>query len=187
VALAHGLAIGVMVTATGHISGGHFNPAVTFGALVGRQISPGLAVVYWIAQLLGGLSGALTLWAIFPVTAWQGSSLGTPALGNGVSVETGILVEAVLTFFLVFVVYGAAIDPKGAFRPIGSLAIGLTITMDILMGGTLTGAAMNPARWFGPAIVANAFDHWYVWWVGPFIGGGLAGAVYAYVLFDRRR
>jgi MIP family channel proteins len=187
VALAHGLAIGVMVTATGHISGGHFNPAVTFGALVGRQISPGLAVVYWISQLLGGLSGALTLWGIFPASAWQLTHLGTPVLGSGVGAGTGILVEAVLTFFLVFVVYGAAIDPKGAFRFAGSLAIGLTITMDILMGGTLTGAAMNPARWFGPAIVASFFDNWYVYWIGPLAGGGIAGLVYGYLLLDRKK
>jgi MIP family channel proteins len=187
VALAHGLAIGVMVSATGHISGGHFNPAVTFGALVGRQISPGLAVVYWISQLLGGLSGALTLWGIFPATAWQPTHLGTPGLGPGVGVGTGILVEAVLTFFLVFVVYGAAIDPKGAFRSVGSLAIGLTITMDILMGGTLTGAAMNPARWFGTAVVANFFDNWYVYWIGPLLGGAVAGLVYGRILLERKR
>ncbi len=187
VALAHGLAIGVMVSATGHISGGHFNPAVTFGALVGRQISPGMAVVYWISQLLGGLSGALTLWGIFPASAWQPTHLGTPALGSGVTVGTGILVEAVLTFFLVFVVYGAAIDPKGAFRFAGSLAIGLTITMDILMGGMLTGAAMNPARWFGTAVVASFFDNWYVYWIGPLLGGGVAGLVYGYLLLDRKK
>src|SRR5207245_8924636 len=85
IALAHGLAIGVMVSALAHVSGGHFNPAVTFGALVSRQISPRLAVVYWVAQLLGGLGGALTLAAVFPVDIWQPYHLGTPTLGTGAS------------------------------------------------------------------------------------------------------
>src|SRR5438132_3392645 len=168
VALAHGLAIGVMVSALAHVSGGHFNPAVTFGALVIRQLSPRLAIVYWIAQLLGGLGGALALAAIFPAAIWQPYHLGTPTLGTSaalgwdVGTGTGILVEAILTFFLVFVVFGTGIDPKGSFNAVGGLAIGLTISIDIMMGGPLTGAAMNPARWFGPAVVSSFFHNCYV-------------------------
>jgi len=187
VALAHGLAIGVMVSATGHISGGHFNPAVTLGALVGRQIPPKLALVYWLSQILGGLAAAVTLLGVFPAGEWRTSHLGTPFLSPGVSPLTGILVEAVLTFFLVFVVYGTGIDPKGAFHAVGGLAIGLTIAMDILMGGPITGAAMNPARWLGPAVVAGFFDNWYVYWVGPLLGGTVAGLVYAYLLLEKKR
>src|SRR5437867_8222442 len=105
VALAHGLAIGVMVSALAHVSGGHFNPAVTFGALVSRQLSPRLAIVYWIAQLLGGLGGALALAAVFPAAIWQPYHLGTPTLGHTVSLgwdvrfRPGILVESILTFY----------------------------------------------------------------------------------------
>lgn len=187
VALAHGLALGVMVSATGHISGGHLNPAVTFGALVGRQIDMRLAFVYWISQLLGGLAGAFTLLGVFPnATEWRMTQLGVPALGATVSPATGILLEAVMTFFLVFVVYGTGIDPKGAFHAVGGMAIGLTIAADIMMGGTLTGAAMNPARWFGPAVVANVFDNWYVWWVGPLIGGAIAGLVYGRIILAKK-
>ncbi len=140
IALAHGLAIGVMVSALAHVSGGHFNPAVTFGALVSRQISPRLAGVYWIAQLLGGVGGAAMLALIFPQNVWQGYHLGTPTLGTvpslgwDVGVGTGILVEAVLTFFLVFVIFGTGIDPKGSFNAVGGFAIGLTISIDIMMG-----------------------------------------------------
>ncbi|HKZ89481.1 MAG TPA: aquaporin [Thermoplasmata archaeon] len=184
VALAHGLTIGVMASATAHISGGHFNPAVTFGALVGRQISLRLSVVYWIAQLLGGLVAASALLGVFPSGEWRSTSLGTPQVSPGVGIGPAILVEAVLTFFLVFVVYGTAIDPKGAFRAVGGLAIGFTVALDIMMGGPLTGAAMNPARWFGPGVVAGLFDNWFVYWIGPLAGGLIAGLVYGRVLLE---
>lgn len=191
VALAHGLAIGVMASAFARISGGHFNPAVTLGALVGRQITARLAAVYWASQLLGALAAALALFIIFPSSVWQPSHLGTPALGStpalawNVPVVTGILIEAVLTFFLVSVVYGTGIDPKGTFNAVGGFAIGLTISIDIMMGGPLTGAAMNPARWFGPAVVAQFFDNWYVYWIGPFLGAIVAGLLYSRAFLDR--
>jgi MIP family channel proteins len=191
VAFAHGLAIGVMVSAFGRISGGHFNPAVTLGALVGRQITARLAAVYWASQLLGALAAALALFFIFPSTVWQPSHLGTPLLGSppalswNVPVATGILVEAILTFLLVTVVYGTGIDPKGTFNAVGGFAIGLTISIDIMMGGPLTGAAMNPARWFGPAVVAQFFDNWYVYWIGPFLGAIVAGLLYSRAFLDR--
>jgi len=185
VALAHGLAIGVMVSALAHVSGGHFNPAVTFGALAARQISPRLAVVYWAAQLLGAVAAALTLRGVFlDPAAWQNTHLGTPSLGPAAGWGTGILVEAVLTFFLVFVVFGTGIDPKGSFNAVGGFAIGLTISMDIMMGGMLTGAAMNPARWFGPALVSGFFDDWYVYWIGPLIGGAVAALLYRHVFLE---
>ena len=185
IALAHGLTIGVMASALAHISGGQFNPAVTLGALVGRQISVRLAMVYWLSQLLGASVAALMLYGVFSPGEWQNSHLGTPSLGPTVSVGTGILIEAVLTFFLVFVVYGTGIDPKGSFNAVGGMAIGLTVALDIMMGGPLTGAAMNPARWFGPAVVARFFDNWYVYWIGPFIGGIVAGLLYSRVLLEK--
>jgi MIP family channel proteins len=193
VAFAHGLAIGVMVSALGRISGGHFNPAVTLGALAGRQISVRLALVYWGSQLLGALAAAVSLYAIFPSWVWQPSHLGTPVLGTigppavswTVPATTGILVEALLTFFLVLVVYGTGIDPKGTFNAVGGFAIGLTIAIDIMMGGPLTGAAMNPARWFGPAVVSQFFDNWYVYWIGPFLGAVVAGLLYSRVFLGK--
>ncbi|HEX9766647.1 MAG TPA: aquaporin, partial [Nitriliruptorales bacterium] len=161
VGLAHGLAIGVMVAAAGGISGGHFNPAVTIGVYITNKIETRAAAIYIGAQLAGGVVAALLLRVALP-GAIHGE-LGVPALGSGDvaggtwSVTSGqaILIEAILTFFLVFVIFGTAIDEESPFGGIAALAIGLTITLDIMMGGPLTGAAMNPARWFGPALAGG--------------------------------
>jgi aquaporin Z len=175
IALAHGLAIAIMVSALGHVSGGHFNPAITLGFLVTRRIDPPLAAVYWAAQLVGGLLGALALRATFP----DGVDLdaGVPVL-NGIGAGSGIVLEAILTFLLVWVVFATAVDPRGTFASIAGLAIGLTITIDILAAGPLTGAAMNPARSLGPELVQNVWDDFYVYLIGPAIGGAVAALLY---------
>jgi aquaporin Z len=175
IALAHGLAIAIMVSALGHVSGGHFNPAITLGFLVTRRIDPPLAAVYWAAQLVGGLLGALALRATFP----DGVDLdaGVPVL-NGIGGGSGIVLEAILTFLLVWVVFATAVDPRGTFASIAGLAIGLTITIDILAAGPLTGAAMNPARSLGPELVQNVWDDFYVYLIGPAIGGAVAALLY---------
>jgi aquaporin TIP len=176
VAFAHGLAIAVMASAVGHISGGHFNPAVTVGFLVTRRIDPTLAGAYVAAQLLGAIVATLALEALYPDAL--DLDAGVPQLAPGVSVGAGIGIEAILTFFLVWVVFATAADPRGAFKSIAGLAIGLTITLDILAGGPLTGAAMNPARSFGPALVLDDWDNFLVYWIGPLAGGGLAALIY---------
>ncbi|HVL48568.1 MAG TPA: MIP family channel protein [Candidatus Thermoplasmatota archaeon] len=181
IALAHGLTIAALVTALGHVSGGQFNPAVTFGLLVGRRIDPKTALVYGLSQLIGAALAGIILVTIF--TKAQVAS-ATPDLNAGsetlqaVSSTTGIIIEAILTFFLVFVVFGT-IDKRNSAR-IGGLAIGLTVTLDILMGGPLTGAAMNPARWFGTAVASSHYANWFVYWIGPLVGGLLAGVLYGY-------
>ncbi|MEP6685233.1 MAG: aquaporin [Verrucomicrobiota bacterium] len=174
VALAHGLTIMAFVCATLHISGGNLNPAVTFGLVCGGHMKWPDAIRYWIAQLLGGISAALICLSLF---GREVVITGTPQLGNGMTPAHGILVEGILTFFLVFVVHGTAVDQR-AGRAVAGLAIGATITLDILFGGPLTGAAMNPARVFGPAVAANFWKEHYVYWVGPLLGGALAGLVY---------
>jgi aquaporin TIP len=178
VALAHGLVIAVMVSAVGHISGGHFNPAVTFGFLVARRIDARLAVVYWLSQLGGAVVAALLLWWIYPNAVADEAGLGVPALGAEVSGGVGFAVEAILTFFLVWVIFATAADPRGTFKSVAGLAIGFTITLDILVGGPLTGAAMNPARAFGPQLVGNAWHDGWVWYLGPLLGGGAAALLY---------
>lgn len=181
IAFAHGLAIATMVAAVGHISGGHFNPAVTLGFVATRRMPVGTGITYIIAQLIGASIGALLLTAAFPEAAAQAVRLGTPALAPGVSAGTGIVVEAVLTFFLVFVIFGVVVDPRGP-RGTAPLAIGLVITMDILGGGVLTGAAMNPARAFGPALFSGEWASHAVYWIGPILGGVLAAWIYSYLL-----
>lgn len=176
IALAHGLAIAVMVSALGAISGGHFNPAVTFGFLASGRIAAARAFAYLIAQLAGATLGGLALWAAYPHGSAAAVHLGTPSLAPGLSAAAGILLEAIGTFFLVIVVFGTAVHP--AAPRLGGLAIGLTITMDILAFGALTGAAVNPARAFGPALVSGAWGDQLVYWIGPLIGGGVAGALY---------
>ncbi len=185
IALAHGLAIATMVAATGHLSGGHLNPAVTGGFMVTRRLPVGVGVAYILAQLAGASVGGLLLTAAFPEGARRAVSLGTPTLDPTVTAGVGIVVEAILTFLLVFVIFGVAVDSRGA----GSsawLAIGLVIAMDILAGGALTGAAMNPARAFGPALFSGNWANHLVYWVGPGLGGGLAAWVYDNVLGGHR-
>jgi len=182
VALAHGLAIAVMVSATGAISGGQLNPAVTFGLLIGGQMDVKKTIAYWIAQLAGATAAAYLCASLIGMAKVSG---GTPDLGSGVSTGQAIVIEAVLTFFLVFVVYGSAVDSRAP--KIGGLAIGLTVALDILFGGPLTGAAMNPARTFGPALASSHWSNHIVYWVGPLIGGALAGVIYGRFLIKESK
>jgi aquaporin TIP len=179
IAVAHGLAIGVMVSAVGHISGGHFNPAVTLGFLVTRRIEPLLALVYWAAQFGAAIIAALLLWWIFPNSIEDAVKLGAPTLNGAIGRGPGFVIEAILTFFLVWVIFATAADPRGTFKSIAGLAIGFTITLDILMGGPLTGAAMNPARALGPELVHGEWADAWIWYVGP-----AAGAVVAALLYE---
>ena len=182
VALAHGIVLAVLVSALGAVSGGHFNPAVTLGVWLTGKIDWHRAGAYVIAQLIGGLLAAWSLRLVFPVTVSQ--TLGTPALGSGIDPLAGILVETILTVILVTAVLGTAVDLRGP--KIGGLAIGFAVAADVLMGGPLTGAAMNPARWLGPAAVAGLWDNWYVWIAGPLLGGAIAGAAYRYLFLVER-
>jgi MIP family channel proteins len=187
IAFAHGLAILCMVTAIGHISGGHLNPAVTVAALVNRKIEPLNALVYIVAQLLGGVVGAAIVKVAYSDKLTSSKALdGTvPNLLNGTSVGQGVLLEAVASFFLVWVVFAVAIDKDGAWFKVAGLPIGLVIVMDILMIGPATGAAMNPARWFGPALVYNQWNDPIVYIAGPLIGGIVAGVLYIYGIRPR--
>lgn len=183
IALAHGLLIAIIVGATITISGGHVNPAVTAGLWVGKQISSAKAVLYIASQCFGALVGALAASALLPESLLgKGSAAvaGIPALHQSVSSAQGMFIEGIATFFLLLVVYGTAVN-KSATKVAG-LYIGLTITMDILWSGPLTGGAVNPARWLGPALATADFSHAEVWTVGPLVGGILAGLLYTYVL-----
>jgi aquaporin TIP len=181
IGLAHGLAIGVMASAVGHISGGHFNPAVTFGFVVTRRMEARLAATYWFAQLIGAVVAAFMLSWLLPQNQVDAVNLGAPAVGNGIGAGSAVVIEGVLTFFLVWVIFATAADPRGTFASIAGLAIGLTITLDIYIGGVYTGAAMNPARAFGPDLVQNVWSDAWVWWVGPLVGGAIAALLYEHL------
>lgn len=176
IAFAHGLAIAVMVSATAAVSGGHLNPAVTAGALVAGKISFQNAIGYVVAQCLGGIVAAFAMTLAVPSVVLDAVSLGIPALGTNITVSQGLVTEIILTFFLMFAVYGTAMDKRAP--KVGGLFIGLTVTLDILMGGPISGAAMNPARHLGPAVIGGMFDNLWLYWVGPVIGSTLAAFVY---------
>jgi aquaporin TIP len=185
VALAHGFVIAVMVCAAGHISGGHFNPAVTFGFLVTRRIPPYQAVAYWVAQLGAAVLGALAVRATLPDNV-PNINPGLTVLAPGVSVASGFAIEFILTFFLVFVIFGVAVDPRGSFAAVAGIPIGLTISLDIMMGGPLTGASMNPSRTFGPDVVAGKFDNIWLYFVACPLGAAAAALLYHHLILARQ-
>ena len=188
IALAHGLMLSNMVNVFGPVSGAHFNPAVTLGALVGKKIKAGQALLYVIAQLIGAVLAGYFLLLIFKDTPAMeaATSLGTPMVNADlVNSGTAILIEAALTFFLVITVFATGFSNKAPNVPaIGGYGIGLTVTADILMGGPLTGAAMNPARVFGPALASGQWALHWIYWVGPLLGGLLAGLFYSRIFGD---
>ncbi|KAK4567302.1 hypothetical protein RGQ29_003209 [Quercus rubra] len=177
IALAHALALFAAVSASINVSGGHVNPAVTFGTLLGGRISVVRAIYYWIAQLLGSIVAALLLRLVTnmrPVGFY---------VSHGVGEWRGLILEIVMTFGLVYTVYATAIDPKrGSLGTIAPLAIGLIVGANILVGGPFDGASMNPARAFGPALVGWRWGNQWIYWVGPLIGGALAGLMYEYMV-----
>lgn len=183
VALAHGLVIVAFAYAYQHISGTHINPAVTFGLLVAGEIRFGAAIGYWIVQFAGGILGAYVLKGVLPVNG----DLGVTILATNVTPLSGLIVEIILTFFLVNTIFNTAVSGKaGNFA---GLAIGLTLVFCILMGGPLTRASLNPARTLGPAIAAGAehaqWGNIWLYFIGPFIGALLAALLYIGILKDK--
>jgi MIP family channel proteins len=178
IALTQGLVLAVMITALGHLSGGHFNPAVTVAALIGRHIELVLASLYVVTQLAAGVVAALLLKYLYPASFLSLVRYGAPSP----AVDTGraAVIEAVLTFFLVLVFYASLIDPRGAFNKVAGFGVGLVLMSVVLVGGPLTGAGVNPARAFGPSLLAGIVDmnHFLIYWLGPLVGGALAGVLY---------
>jgi aquaporin TIP len=178
VALAHGLILSVMIAALGAISGGHFNPAVTFGFVVTGRLSPVAGALYWAAQIGGALVAAFIIGSMGGVDA---VIRGTPQVAENLGTGMAIVLEIVTTFFLVLVVFGTAVDQR-APKSVYPFAIGLTVAASIMAIGPLTGGALNPARAFGPALVGGEFERHFVYWIGPLLGGALGGAVQHFLL-----
>lgn len=181
VALAYGLVVAVMVSVTIHVSSGLMNPAIVVGLWVAGRLPTPRAAVLVVAQLLGAVAGAYLLRYVAPGVAFDTGNGGAPALASGVASGRGIVIEAVTTFFLVFAVFGTAVDDRGGSSRTAGAVLGGVVAFDVLAFGPYTGAAVNPARWFGPALAAGAWDDWFVWIVGPVAGGIIAAVLYSVV------
>ena len=184
VALAHGLILAVMVSALMRISG-HFNPAVTLGFLVTQRIEALMAALYIVAQVLGAVIAGYALKATFPEAVFVATRGGGQTIALDITGVQAFVLEAIATFFLVFVIFGTAVDLRGP--KIGGLAIGLTIAADILAIGPMTGASMNPARSFGPAVASGVYEAQLLYWFAPITGGLIAALLYEYLFMRRGR
>lgn len=183
IALAHAFVLAVMVTATMTISGGHLNPAVTVGLFLTRRIDAVSAAAYIVTQLAAAFLAALLVKLLLPPEAVRSALLGVPVIADSVTLGQAIGIEAVLTFFLVSAVFGTAVSPDAP--RVAGFGIGLVLLFDILVGGPLTGAAMNPARAFGPAAVSGQWLGHIVYWVGPLAGGIVGALLWEHVLLPR--
>ena len=186
IALAHGLALSIAVNAFGGISGAHFNPAVTSGFLVTGRIKPGLAVAYVIVQLLGATTAAGFCRVIFPAAAVSAANLGIPLPAAWATTSVVLTAEFIMTFLLMTAIFGTAVDERGKAVKIGGFGIGLTVAFDILAGGAVTGASMNPARSFGPALEMNYWTWHWAYWVAPIAGAVVAALIYDKLLLEKK-
>jgi aquaporin NIP len=178
VSLVFGLIIMVMIYATGHLSGAHINPAVTIAFTLTRHFPPRDAAAYVLAQLAGAVAGALLLLAVWPDQPGQlGATL--PSVGAG----SAFVYELVLTAFLMFVIMAVATDTR-AVGAAAAIAIGGTVGLDALFGGAVTGASMNPARSFGPALAAGEWHDFWLYVLAPIVGAGVGAFAYQLVRGD---
>lgn len=180
VAVAHGLVLAVMVTALLGISGGHLNPAVTLGLVATRRTDLRSGLAYIAAQLVGAVLAALLIKMVYPTGVVRPIALGTPTIANTIQLHQAILIEAVMAFFLVSAYFGTILN--SAAPRLGGLGVGLALMFDILVGGPLTGGAVNPARAFGPALISGQWVGHLVFWIGPILGGVVAALVWEYGL-----
>src|SRR6201999_3382890 len=178
IAAAQGLIIAVMYSALAHVSGGHFNPAITIGFWVTKRSSTVEVALYWVAQLVGAILAAFLLKTVLPEDAWHAATLGTPELVRDFPRLSAMVLEALATFFLVFVFFATTVDEASSARPFAGFAIGLTATLGIAAISPFTGGALNPARALGPAMAASHWANAGVFWIGPLAGGFLAGLLY---------
>jgi aquaporin Z len=183
VALAHALVLGIMITATMNISGGHINPAVTFALWLTKKIDTRMGALYIVAQLAAAVLAALLVRWLFPAAAGEVTGYGVPRISGTVTAFEAVVIEALLTLFLVSAVFGTAVSPEAP--KVGGFGIGLVLLFDILAGGPLTGAAMNPARAFGPALVAQEWHGHFAYWAGPLVGAAAAALLWGGILLPR--
>ena len=178
IALAYGLAMAFLFSAFGHISGGHFNPAISIGFWVTKRLSTLHTLLYWAAQVGGAIAASYLLRTLLAVSAWGPVSLGAHSLATDFTRAQGMILEGVITFLLVLVFFATAVDINNSSNKIAGFAIGLAIAAGVLVCGPFTGASMNPARALGPALAARHWANHGVYWIGPLLGGVLAAWFY---------
>lgn len=183
IALAYGIAMAIGVTATMSISGGHLNPAVTAGMLAIRRIDAKSAALYIVAQVLGAVAATMLLKSVIPSGVASVLALGTPTIAANITLGGAIAIEAILTFFLMSAVLGTTVSPEAP--RLGGIGVGLTLFISVLFGGPLTGAALNPARAFGPALVSGQWISQGAYWVGPILGALVAAFFWEKVLLPK--
>ena len=176
ISIAFGVVVIAVIYATSYVSGSHVNPAVTISFWITKRMDPNTAIMYIVSQIAGAVLAGLALKTLFPDAA-KTVYLGTTVLAPGVTIARGILMEFIITFLLVFTIYGTLVDRR-APAGFAGIAIGLVVLFGAMIGGTISGGAMNPARVFGPALASGQFTHHYVWWIGPILGGIAAGFIY---------
>jgi MIP family channel proteins len=181
-ALASGFAVAVMTGVTLHVSGGHLNPAVSFGMLLVGNMKANDFVGYVVAQCLGGIAASSLLMSAVSPLDLDAVNYGIPILGESATVTMALITEIVLSFLLVIVIYGTVVDSRAT--RMSALFIGFAVTVNILMGGPISGAAMNPARWLGPALIGGDLINAWVYWVGPLAGGALGAVTYTTFLHE---
>jgi aquaporin Z len=186
VALAHGLGLSIAVSIFAGVSGAHHNPAVTIGFLATGRIAWPLAGMYIVFQLIGATLAAAACKVIYPEAAVNSAMLGIPLPGSWINTpDIVLLTEFLLTFLLMTAIFGTAVDERAAPMKLGGFGVGLTVALDILAAGKVTGASMNPARSFGPAFVHNYFAWHWCYWVAPIAGAMAAALVYEHLLLDK--
>ncbi|MGH9702692.1 MAG: aquaporin [Candidatus Acidiferrales bacterium] len=177
-ALAYGLAMAVLFSALGHISGGHFNPAISIGFWVTRRLGTLHTLLYWAAQIGGAVCACYLLRALLAVSAWGPVSLGAPSLAADFTRAQGMILEGVAAFLVVLIFFATAVDINNSSNKFAGFVIGLAITAGVLATGPFTGGSMNPARAFGPALASHHWANHGVYWIGPLLGGVLAAWFY---------
>lgn len=180
IALAFGVTVATLVQCIGHVSGGHINPAVTCAMLVTNRIRVIRAVCYVVSQCLGAITGAAVLRAVSPGDP-NTVGLGMTTVNEKISGPEGFAVEFLITFVLIFTVFGVCDDNRNDVKGSAPLAIGLAVATCHLFAVKYTGSSMNPARTFGPAVITGIWEHHWVYWLGPCLGGVAAGVLYHYV------
>ncbi|XP_065776400.1 aquaporin-8 [Muntiacus reevesi] len=185
-ALAHGLALGLIIATLGNISGGHFNPAVSLAAMLVGGLRLTMLFPYWISQLCGGLIGAALAKAVSPEERfWNATGAAFVTVQESEQVAGAVMAEIILTTLLALTVCMGAINEK-TLGPLAPFCIGFSVTVDILAGGAVSGACMNPARAFGPAMVANHWDFHWIYWLGPLLASLLVGVLIRLFIGDAK-